>query len=65
MPFIGAYGRVFSNFSAKQGPVGGCVYIAELAKNTNMESEYRELAVKWGNIEKNLQQGIENALDME
>lgn len=54
-----------SNFSAKQVPVGGCVYIAELAKKTNMESEYRELAVKWGNIEKNLQQGIENALEME
>ena len=45
--------------------LGGCVYIAELAKKTNMESEYRELAVKWGNIEKNLQQGIENALEME
>ena len=54
-----------SNFSAKQVPIGGCVYIAELAKKTNMETEYRELAVKWGNIEKNLQQGIENALDME
>lgn len=55
----------FSNFSANQVPVGGCVYIAELAKNTNMESEYRELAARWGNIEKNLQQGIENALEME
>ena len=54
----------FSNFSAKQVPVGGCVYIAELAKNTNMESEYRELAAKWGNDEKNLQKGIENALEM-
>ncbi|MGM9579864.1 MAG: P-loop NTPase fold protein [Anaerovibrio sp.] len=55
----------FSNFSAKQLSVGGCVYIAELAKKTNMESEYRALAMKWGNIEKNLQQGIENALGME
>lgn len=54
----------FSNFSAKQVPVGGCVYIAELAKNTNMELEYRELAAKWGNDEKNLQKGIENALEM-
>lgn len=53
-----------NNFSAKQVPVGGAVYIAELAKNTNMVSEYRELAVKWGEVEKNLQKGIENALEM-
>lgn len=54
-----------NNFSANQVPIGGCVYIAELAKKTNMESEYRDLAIKWGANEKNLQQGIENALKLE
>jgi len=50
------------NFTAEQIPLAAAVYIADLAKKTKMESQYHDLANKWGKAKPDLQTAIDNAL---